>query len=274
MEQHILYKDKKVHYQSQGKGKTVVLLHGFTESMQIWNTFSAELAREFHVICIDLPGHGKTEVFHDTHSMEFMADVVKAVLDHLNISTCVMIGHSMGGYVTLAFAKKYPELVKGFGLFHSHAGADSEEAKANRIRTIKIVESNRTGFIQNFIPDLFAPENRIRFSAEIDLLKQDALRSPAEGITAALRGMMEREDNTYLLETTKKPMLFIAGKEDARIPVETVMKQASLASHAEILILGGTGHMGFIEAPGETLQSIRYFVRKVFSSGPKCGHML
>jgi pimeloyl-ACP methyl ester carboxylesterase len=232
--------------------------------MDIWEDFAKALEGEFLVITVDLPGHGQTGIFGPTHSMEFMAGIVKAVLTLLDVSSCVMIGHSMGGYVTLAFAEKYPGLLKGIGLFHSHAAADSEEARKNRVRTINIVYSNRSSFIQQFVPELFAPENAPLFSDEIEKLKQRALLPQAEGITAAIRGMMERADHTPLLRETRLPVLFIAGKSDPRIPLDLIFSQASLVSHAEILILGRAGHMGFIEERDITLQTIRYFTKKVF----------
>lgn len=264
MKNHFLFDAKPVDYQSKGKGNTIVFLHGFTESRKIWTNFTKRLSKEFRVVTIDLPGHRKTPVFGQTHTMEFMADVVKALLDHLNITSCILIGHSMGGYVTLAFTKKYPEMVQAFGLFHSHAAGDTEEARVNRQRTINIVEQDRTGFIQQFIPGLFAPENVKTFEEEIKSLKKQALIPPADGISAALRGMMEREDHTGLLRSTDKPVLFIVGKEDSKIPVDKVLEQAALTRHAEVLILGNTGHMGFIEARKLTLDFVQDFCRRVF----------
>jgi pimeloyl-ACP methyl ester carboxylesterase len=264
MENHFLYDAKPIYYQSRGKGNTIVLLHGFTESRKIWKDFTKRLSKDFRVVTVDLPGHRKTPVFGQAHTMEFMADVVKALLAHLKIHSCIVIGHSMGGYVTLAFANKYPELVEAFGLFHSHAAVDTEEARENRQRTIYIVEQNRTGFIQQFIPGLFAPENVETYKEEIESLKKQALIPPADGISAALRGMMEREDHTGLLRSTEKPVLFIIGKKDSKIPVETVLEQAALPHHTEVLILGDAGHMGFIEARKQTLEFIQDFCKRVF----------
>ncbi len=256
---------KRITYADSGAGDPLVLLHGFTESLAMWDDFSRALQKEFRIIAVDLPGHGHTDVFGATHTMEFMARVVRHVLDHLGVKSCIMIGHSMGGYVTLAFARHYPALLKGIGLFHSHAAADTEEARRNRVRTINIVYSNRTGFIQQFIPDLFAPENAGKYQDAIDRLRTLALQPPAEGITAALRGMMERDDNTRLLGELKVPVLFIAGKQDSRIPVATILAQAALPHHAEVLTLGGAGHMGFIEERERTLETIRYFARRTFA---------
>jgi pimeloyl-ACP methyl ester carboxylesterase len=264
MLQSITTGGKRITYSDRGSGPALVLLHGFTESSSIWNDFTLELEKELRVIAVDLPGHGQTDVFGSTHSMEFMAGVVNHVLDHLQVPSCVMIGHSMGGYVTLAFSRLYPDLLKGIGLFHSHAAADTEEGRKSRVRTLNIVNSDRTGFIRQFIPGLFAPKNIEKHLEEIEKLRELALQPPADGITAALRGMMERDDNTRLLAELKVPILFIAGKQDSKIPVETILQQAALPHHSEVLILGDAGHMGFIEEQEKTLQTIRFFTRKAF----------
>ncbi|OQX78893.1 MAG: hypothetical protein B6D61_04555 [Bacteroidetes bacterium 4484_249] len=263
MEKQILFLGKIINFKSEGNGQTVVLLHGFLESIQIWEEFSELLSQKFNVVAIDLPGHGKTDNFSEVHTMEFMADAVKAVLDFLNIGNCVMIGHSMGGYTTLAFAEKYPEYLKGFCLFHSQAEADSPEAKINRDRTVKIVEKDSIGFISNFIPDLFVHENIKRFDKKIEVMKTRAMKTSKEGIIAALLGMKERTSKLNFLKTINIPVLFIVGKQDKRIPTETVLQQAALPSHSEILILGNVGHMGYIEAKEETLKAVVCFVEKL-----------
>lgn len=252
-----------ISYNEEGSGSAIVLLHGFMESLKIWDDFAEKLSKSFRVIRIDLPGHGKTPVMNEVHPMSLMAETVKAVLDAFEIDKCVMVGHSMGGYVTLQFAKQFPELLAGFCLFHSQAAADSEQAKENRRRTVNIVKLNRTGFIQQFIPDLFAESNVEKFAAEIKKLQQEASSTSAKGIIAALYGMKERSSSFDLLVNTKLPVLFIAGKEDSRIPIQTIMAQAILPAHAEILILSDVGHMGFIEAKEETLGMIEGFAERM-----------
>ncbi len=259
----INFKTHSISFKDEGRGKIIVLLHGFMESLQIWDDFTAVLSKSFRVVRVDLPGHGETPVIDKVHSMALMAEVVKTVLDALKIDKCVMIGHSMGGYVTLEFAKQFPELLAGFCLFHSHAGVDSEQAKENRRRTINIVKINRSGFIQQFIPELFAKSNIKKFAGEIQNLQNQSANTSAEGIISAIRGMKERTGSLDLLINTNLPVLFIAGKDDARIPIQNIMAQAILPSHSEMLILGGVGHMGFVEAEKETLGMIEGFVRRV-----------
>ncbi|MCK4569469.1 MAG: alpha/beta hydrolase [Bacteroidales bacterium] len=260
----ILYKGKKISFVDRGEGNALVLLHGFLENMSMWDYFSQKLSEEFRVITIDLPGFGGSECINSVHLMEQMAAVVNEVLEHLEVEKCLMIGHSMGGYVTLAFVDKFPEKLQGFGLFHSHALADSPDAKRNRNRAIDIVKADCGSFIYNFIPDLFAPENVESFEKEIKKLYEDAMNTSPKAIIAALEGMKNRTDKRDVLAYAKVPVLFILGKKDSRIPIEKTLVQASLPAVSEILVLDDAGHMGHIEAPKETLGAVRGFAKKVF----------
>ncbi len=262
------YHAKKIHYSSEGQGDTIVLLHGFMESLLIWNDFSHELAKNFNVVCIDLPGHGKTECISEVHSMELITDIVKQILDHLKIANFVLIGHSMGGYASLQFADQYPNMLKGLGLFHSQALADTEETKKNRDRTCEIVKQNRKNFISQFIPDLFAPENVEKFAAEISILQSQVIDMTAEAIIAAQNGMKIREDKLNVLMGLQAPILFILGKKDSRVAVQQGMVQAVLPSHSEVLLLN-VGHMGYLEARDETLLTIKAFAEKCFALSQK-----
>ncbi len=262
MSQFVDFKDKRIAFTQEGNGPALVLLHGFLENKQMWKRFADFLKEDFQIIAIDLPGFGESDVFGDCHTMDFMAEAVKAVLDQLDIKECVVAGHSMGGYTALAFGENYPEMLKGLCLFHSHASEDPEEVKQNRLRTIDIVNKDRTGFITHFIPDLFAPDNRAYFAAQIDELKKRAIEHPAQGITAALAGMKERPSRVNFLSQTKAPVLFIAGKQDSRIPLNKVMAQAMLPQHAEMLILGQVGHMGWLEDEYNTIHNLRCFAYK------------
>jgi len=261
---YTVFKRKKIHFTDCGKGDVIVLLHGFTEDLCIWDKFAARLAKKFRIICVDLPGHGKSECVSGTHSMELQAEAVSMVLKHLKIKKCLMIGHSMGGYVTLAFAGKYPDRLKGFGLFHSHCFADSAEEKKNRTRTISVVQTDRFGFVAAFIPGLFPAEVRHKFRKEIGIMVKRAKEIPKEGIIAALRGMRERKDQAAMLKSTKLPVLFILGLKDPKAPIGRLWEMISLPGISETLILRECGHMGYIEAPETTLKVVKDFAAKVF----------
>ncbi|MCB2206908.1 MAG: alpha/beta hydrolase [Bacteroidetes bacterium] len=251
-----------IYYTVKGRGPVVLLLHGFLEDHSIWNDFSDQLQNKYTCICIDLPGFGNSDVFAESHPMDFMAGKVNEVLENEKIEKCVLVGHSMGGYVSLAFAKLFPENLRGLVLFHSQAASDNEESKKNRDRTIKIVQQNHTAFIHSFIPSLFAEDHVADFSNEIDALKKIGDKTPAKGIIAALRGMRDRESQLDTLEKLEAPVYFIIGKQDSRIPMETILPQLQLPSNSEALIMDHVGHMGFIEAKEKTFLSLEHFLER------------
>lgn len=256
----IRFKGADIHYTISGSGVAVVLLHGFTESSGIWKYFSEKISEQFKVICIDLPGHGKSGCIDEIHTMDVMAEVVKAVLDEIGIIKCTMIGHSMGGYVTLAFAGKFPRVLNGFGLFHSSASDDTDEAKVNRSRAIEIIKRNHHSYLSSFIPELFSDENRMVYQKEIKALITDAKTMTKEAVVAAQEGMKIRPLQYNVLENSNVPVLFIAGHKDSRIPVNKVMEQAALPKRAYMLLLRDVAHMGYIEAREETLKFLISFL--------------
>lgn len=258
------FREANIAYGVCGDGETVVLLHGFLESSLIWKDFSEFFSKRFRVVCIDFPGHGKSDCIGYVHEMEMNAEIVFTVLNHLQIEKCVMAGHSMGGYVTLAFAEKYSEMLRGICLFHSTALPDSEEKKHDRDRTIKIVQRDAQVFIRAVIPNLFAPENREKFKTEMEELINRAGEMSQQGIIAALEGMKIRKDRTAVLKTVNFPVFFIAGKQDSAVPFETLLPQFAMPKHCEALILENTGHTGFLEAKKETMTTLLNFFSKTY----------
>jgi pimeloyl-ACP methyl ester carboxylesterase len=264
MNEYLAFEGHRIHYCIEGNGPVILLLHGFLESLEIWDEFASVLSKEFTIVRIDFPGHGKSDNFSGVHTMDFMASCAKAVLDHLNISNCLITGHSMGGYVSLAFAENYPQFAKGIVLFHSQAAPDSTETRENRERTINIVKKSRSEFIRQFIPELFSPDNISKFTKEIENLIRIASEVKDAGIIAALEGMKERKGWQELLSVSDLSFLFIIGKQDSRIPTKLVMDQALIPKHSEVMLLENVGHMGFIEASQKTLLTLRYFSLKCF----------
>lgn len=261
MEKQIIYKGKSIFYQTEGQGQALVLLHGFMENMGMWDKHTEELSKSYQLIRIDLPGHGKSAVYSENHDVMFQADIVASILQAEQIKKCILIGHSMGGYITLAFAEKYPEKLNGFGLFHSHSMADSEPAKKNRERTIEIVKLDKMNFINQFIPSLFAKKNIDKFQKEINHQIEQANQMDPKGIIAALNGMKERKMRLDVLAFSKVPVLFILGKHDSRIAMDEALAQAATAPLAQITILGNSGHMGWLEETSKTILSIDGFIR-------------
>ncbi|MFH0999569.1 MAG: alpha/beta hydrolase [Bacteroidota bacterium] len=266
MKKICFYNGKRIHYQINGRGKSLVLIHGYLESLHMWKAHQEALASNYQVISIDLPGHGKTDHFYDVHTMSFLSDIIYAVLKSENIEKCVMIGHSMGGYATLEFASKYPTLLSGFGLFHSHARADDAESKQNRARTIDLINQDKGHFIYHFIPTLFAAENVSKFSKQIDNQIELANAMDKKTVIAAMEGIKERESMLQVLIETKVPVLFILGKKDSRIPLEMALAQTALPPNAMVLILGKSGHMGWLEEQEKTIATIDGFIKVCFSA--------
>lgn len=262
MNKQLTYKEARINYTTSGSGHTVVLLHGFLENLTMWDEFSKKLSITNNVIAIDLPGFGQSDIIINNHSMRLMAETVMQVLEKECISKCIMAGHSMGGYVTLAFAELFEDKLDGIILFHSHAAADDEEAKINRNRTIKIVANNHAKFISGFIPSLFTEENAAKFSSEIEQLINSSLLTKNEGVIAALAGMRDRRDYLTLLSELEIPVFFIAGKKDSRIPIEKITQQITLPKISEALLLENVGHMGFIEDKDLTYKAVAGFITR------------
>lgn len=261
----IPYKNTLVHYRDEGNGNALVLLHGFPESMEIWNSFTEELSKKYRVITIDLLGHGESGCTSEKHTMEEMAEVVNSVLDFCHVEKCMMIGHSMGGYITLAFTELFPEKLKGICLFHSSALADTEEKKENRLRTIDFVKKNHDRFVNEIIPTFFAPQNLALFEKEIDVLKILARKNSTEGIIAALAGMRERKERLYILKNIKVPVLFLLGRYDSLMPVDKLLPQIGLPKNSLTIVLENSGHSGFIEEKEEAIFTIDNYAVYCFS---------
>ncbi len=255
--------DVAVHYRDNCRGeKTVVLLHGYLESLDVWDEFAGQLGKfGYRVIALDLPGHGISEVVGEIHTMEFLADVVRGLVEKAGVGKFTLAGHSMGGYAALAFAKKYPDSLEGLILFHSTPDADTPEKKENRLREIEIVRSGRKEMLARTNPAKgFSPDHRKKFEEEIDGLALQVMLTEDDGIVALLRGMMEREDMNDMLRNLPVPQLFIFGCKDLYIPVESARKIGEAHPQAAVCWLPESGHMGFVEEPEKSLEAFIGFI--------------
>ncbi|MGZ9677007.1 alpha/beta fold hydrolase [Flavobacterium sp. GNP001] len=257
----ILFKNTTISYTDEGKGTAIVLLHGFLENKSMWDFYVPELAKKNRVITIDLLGHGATECLGYVHPMEDNADVVHAVLSELRIRKAIFVGHSMGGYVALAFAELYPDTMKGLVLLNSTARADSEERKKNRDRAIKAVKQSFVNFISLSIANLFSENNRERLAATIENVKKEALQTPLQGIVASLEGMKIRQDREVLLHLTPFPKLLILGEKDPVLNYEETKEQ--IENTAVKLITFPDGHMCHIENQDELLAVLLSFFKSI-----------
>jgi pimeloyl-ACP methyl ester carboxylesterase len=251
-----------VRYTNTGHGLTLVFLHGYLESLEIWNELTSAFPAGYRIITLDLPGHGKTGTPGAVSSMEEMAATVVRVLDHQDVMKCFIIGHSMGGYAALALLEHYPERLMGFSLFHSHTHADTPAVVEKRQREIRVVEQGHKHLLvtQN-IPNMFASETLPLFRKELRFLQRIARNTPDEGITAAIRGMMARPDRTSVLENASVPCLQIIGRHDNYIPFQEVAMEMKLPPGSERLILEHSGHVGFLEEKARAFTGILGFLK-------------
>jgi pimeloyl-ACP methyl ester carboxylesterase len=255
------YKGRQIFYSVLGKGTPVVLLHGYLESSEIWDLFAEKLAADCKVISIDLPGHGLSEVFGSVHSMEFMATVIKELLDSLNIQKVFLCGHSLGGYVALAFLELFPDYLSGYCLFHSHPFADSPEAIEKRLREIAIVKAGKKDLMYpDNVTRMFAPSNLRNFQDALQRSKDIASKLPGEGIIAVLNGMIERPSRLKFMEEGKVPCLWILGIMDNYIPCGPIQERVKLPSNAKVVVLKNSGHIGFIEEEDLCVRIINDFM--------------
>ncbi len=256
-----LKNDKKINYTVEGAGRPVVLLHGYLESLDIWGDFAASLAKDFRVIRIDLPGHGRSATVAEVHTMELLADAVAGVLEKENIRKPVLVGHSLGGYVTLAFVERYASFLSGFCLFHSHPLPDTDETKTNRQREIALVRQGKKHLIyQVNVPKAFAPENVEKFREEVTKATEIARNTPDEGIIAMLKGMMLRPGREKILEEPPLPGLWILGEKDQYIPYGKMVSEIKPAESIQVVSLKNSGHMGFIEEKEASLGIMSRFL--------------
>jgi len=260
----ITYSGKSVSYAMEGSGFPLVFLHGFVEDHTIWEPFIDSFLDQYRVLLIDTPGFGKSDVMQDA-SMESYADCIKAILDHEKITECAMIGHSMGGYIMLNFASRFPGYLKGFGLFHSTSYPDDENKKKDRERVAEFVRKNGSEvFANELYGNLFGSVFKEAHPDRImELKKYGANVSPAEGIAAASLAMRDRGDTTEVLRTSKVPVLFIIGKEDKAVNPEKTLTLTHLPAVSSIHILPGVGHMGMIEEKEKCQAAIQEWLELV-----------
>jgi pimeloyl-ACP methyl ester carboxylesterase len=251
------YKNIQVHFKSKGKGPAIILLHGFLENISMWNEITATLSIRNRVITIDLLGHGKTENLGYIHTMEEQAHLVRSLLINLNLRKVTLIGHSMGGYVALAFADLFPKNTKGFCLLNATSYPDSKAKKVSRDRAITAVKQHYKTFVRISIPMLFSEENRTLLKDQINSVTEEALKTSKQGIIASLEGMKIREDRSFLLKDKSFKKLLVLGENDTVLDFDTHKKQV-INTNTELKSLP-QGHMSHIETTDTVVSILKKF---------------
>ncbi len=242
-----------IAYSRHGEGTPLVLIHGFPLDHSIWQDLIPHLEVEFEVILPDLRGFGMSASATEPYGMSDMADDIAGLLDHLEIGTTALAGHSMGGYVALAFASKYPQRIRGFGLVSSQALADPPDRKQGRYKTAEDVQQKGVGVVV----ETMAPKLSAHPGVQ-DYARGLIARQSSEGIIGALKAMAEREDGTSVLSALSVPITLVHGDADALIPIERAREIKSLAPAAHLTELPGIGHLPMMEAAEKTAQALKF----------------
>lgn len=260
----LLFENKKIQYTVYGKGKPVILLHGFGEDSTVWDAQVTFLQDHFRLIVPDIPGSGGSEYIAGA-DIDTYADIVKEISDReLQEMNGVIIGHSMGGYITLAFAEKYPGYLNAFGLFHSSAFADTEEKKEARKKGIDFIRSNGApAFIKTSTPNLFTQQYKEQYPGKVEALIEAGKNFTAEALIQYYEAMIERPDRINVLKTFPKSILFIIGQHDQAIPFDASMKQCHLPSLSHVHILRQSAHMGMWEEEEKTNNILFSFLEEL-----------
>lgn len=256
------YKGRQVVYSVSGAGTPVMLVHGFAEDANVWRYQLAFLQQHCQLITPHLPGSGLSDYNEALQSIDDFAHCLHAILQQEGITKCVMLGHSMGGYITLAFAEKYGESLSSFGFVHSTAFADSEEKKQSRLKGIRMMEEyGGYAFIKSTTPNLFSAEYKQRNGGDVESLIEEGRNFSTDALQQYYRAMMERPDRTAILNNSRVPVLFIAGTEDVAAPLNDILKQVHMPLIAFIHVLQQTGHMGMWEATDEVNKYVLDFIK-------------
>ncbi len=252
-------------YEDTGNGPVVVFLHGFAEDGIVWKHQVAALAEAYRVIAVDWPGSGLSPLGNHPPSMESLAELIYALLLHERIEQCCMIGHSMGGYVTLAFAEAYPHLLKGYGLFHSTAYSDSEEKRQTRRKGIAFIRENGVvPFVKQSTPNLFSEVYKQAHPEELAaLLRRNEAFKP-EALIGYYEAMMQRPDRSTVLSQSKIPVLIICGAMDVVIPLKESLQMASMPIMGFVTVLENAAHMGMWEDISGANRAINEYLSYIY----------
>ncbi|MHA7130473.1 alpha/beta fold hydrolase [Algoriphagus namhaensis] len=250
----------RIHFFEKGEGQPLVLIHGFCETGEMWLPFAEKLSAEFRVICPDLPGFGQSPLNQENISLEELAVLLQEWMQAENIHNPLIIGHSLGGYVTLALLEWMGHGLKGIGLFNSTCFADDQPKKEMRDRALIFLKKHGAKkFVDSFVPQLFPENRRVELSTDIEIALVQAQESSLEGLLAFTRAMRDRKDRSAVLQNFTGPKLLIAGTQDSSVKIESSRAQSQFYTHYHEI--EGMGHMGMIEEKKLTLSLIRDFVK-------------
>ncbi|MBL4708448.1 MAG: alpha/beta hydrolase [Flavobacteriales bacterium] len=258
MSANFLFRGAQISYTTKGKGRCIVLIHGFLGSKEIWNDYQKRLSKKFKVVCIDLAGHGESECIGYVHNMELLAESIKALLKHLNVRKTVIAGHSLGGYVSLAFAEKYPDSVLGLMLINSSAKGDNSTRRQSRNQLIDLVKKDRKRAIELLVPGFFNLKKR-NTTWQIKRYLKYAHNCSERGIIASIEGMKLRKEREIVLKFAPFPFIYLIGKYDSIFPEENLIEESNLGEKGSHFILEESSHMSLMEEQEKVYRYLKEF---------------
>ena len=259
MQKSIKFKNAHISFSDSGKGPAVVLIHGFLENTSMWDKITPHISERNRVITIDLLGHGKSDCLGYVHSMKLFAEAIEAVLKHLRIRRCFLIGHSLGGYVALAFAEKHPQKIKGLCLMNSTSNADDDDRKTLRARANKMIQTNFESMVRMSFVNLFGPKSKTIYKEEIENALYEALQTPIQGYIAAQEGMRIRLNRNHVLDENSFKKLIIIGKKDPVMNYEAAIQEAE-KTNSDFVVFPN-GHMSHIENTDDLISTLKTFLK-------------
>lgn len=260
MKKQFPYLGENIEIEVLGKGPALVFLHGFLGNKKFFLPIAKRFAKNHKVVLIDLPGHGNSASLAYIHSMEMMAKMVKAILAQLNVRKATIIGHSMGGYVALAFAELYTDRLRSLILVNSTAAADTKEKINSRNQFIKLLKQNKEKALRLLVPSFFCYKS-IRQKQWIKNYLKSANQADLRGIVASIEGMKIRAEREIVLKFAPYPYLLVGSKYDQVISSDSLKHQAELSSNGSFVELQNSSHMSFIEEEGELYKQIKLFLK-------------
>ncbi|MDG1172224.1 MAG: alpha/beta hydrolase [Polaribacter sp.] len=255
------YKKAAVFYTdtATSNGTTIVLLHGFLENASMWNEISSELSKRNRIVTIDLLGHGRSDCLGYLHSMELFSETVEAVLKQLRIRKCIVIGHSLGGYVALAFAERNPQKIKGLCLLNATSNEDDQERKQLRTRANMMIQNNFTNMVRMSFTNLFSEVSRVNYADEIKNGLDEALKTSVQGYIAGQEGMKLRPNRNHVLAKNDFKKMMITGRKDPVLDIQKSIEEAEKTNSK--LIIFPDGHMSHIENFAKLIIVLKNFIR-------------
>jgi pimeloyl-ACP methyl ester carboxylesterase len=240
-------------YERRGKGTPLVLLHGYPLDHHLWDKVAPLLEDTFDLILPDLRGFGESSTVDSFYAMEDFASDIAGLLDQLGIPQTAMAGHSMGGYVALAFARLFAQRVRGLGLVSSQAAADSTERKNGRYKSAAEVADKGIGSVVEAMTPKFTADRELQ-----EFARRSMERQPPAAYIGALKAMAERVDSTALLASLTFPVVIIHGDADQLIPLDQAREVKAAMPQARLIEISGVGHLPMMEAKEKTAEALKH----------------